>query len=112
MRFVLCLLLISVLAAGLSCFRLAIRVCFRDAATNTESECAFCNPRTLQSTMRNCTGTQDGIPNNLWTEVQKRCILRTCRQQHPSQKVLPTIFPMGTNRMAREEKFIMEQTNI
>ncbi|XP_055940330.1 uncharacterized protein LOC129969686 [Argiope bruennichi] len=104
MRLLLFLVLLFFLAGGLSCFRLAIRVCFRDTATNTESECAFCNPRTLQVTMRNCTGTQDGIPNNLWTEVQKRCILRTCRQQHPSQKVLPTIFPVGTNRMVREEE--------
>ncbi|GFS59492.1 uncharacterized protein TNCV_3725981 [Trichonephila clavipes] len=66
------------------------------------NECAYCNPRTLLNTMKNCTRTADGIPNNLWTQVQKRCILRTCRQQHPSQKILPTLFPIEAARMKSE----------
>ncbi|GFU26066.1 uncharacterized protein NPIL_93211 [Nephila pilipes] len=102
MRFILSLMLVSVLATGLTTFRLAIRVCFKDTVDNAKNECAYCNPRTLLNTMRNCTNTKDGIPNNLWTEVQKRCILRTCRQQHPSQKILPTLFPIDAARMKSE----------
>ncbi|GFR23187.1 uncharacterized protein TNCT_464501 [Trichonephila clavata] len=102
MRFLLGLILVSLLATGLSTFRLAIRVCFKDATANAENECAYCNPRTLLNTMKNCTDTADGIPNNMWTQVQKRCILRTCRQQHPSQKILPTLFPIEAVRMKSE----------
>ncbi|XP_035212756.1 uncharacterized protein LOC118186731 isoform X2 [Stegodyphus dumicola] len=90
MRYFLCLILIAVLAKELSSFRLALRVCFKDTVnTAVENDCAYCNPRTLLST--------DGIPDQAgqaaWTAQHKRCILRTCREQYPEQKILPTLIP-------------------
>ncbi|XP_035212757.1 uncharacterized protein LOC118186731 isoform X3 [Stegodyphus dumicola] len=62
-----------------------------------KNDCAYCNPRTLLSTMRDCTKTKDGIPDQAgqaaWTAQHKRCILRTCREQYPEQKILPTLIP-------------------
>ncbi|KAG8196109.1 hypothetical protein JTE90_007845 [Oedothorax gibbosus] len=96
MRLFLIYLLITILSTSFA-FRLVIRLCFKDNITpDAVAECAYCNPRTLQRIMKNCTNTKDGIPSTIWNDIEKRCILRTCRQEYPSQKTLPTINPMKT----------------
>ncbi|GIY81727.1 uncharacterized protein CDAR_430931 [Caerostris darwini] len=90
MRYILCFAVIFAFATGLSGFRLAIRLCFRDPVADTKNDCAYCNLRTLSST----AGQQD----NVWTAQQKHCILTACRKQHPSQKILPTLVPLQSMR--------------
>ncbi|XP_015930156.1 uncharacterized protein [Parasteatoda tepidariorum] len=104
MRYIFLLSILTLFIAGHSSFRLAIRLCFKDTGTATDqSNCAYCNPKTLLQTLRNCTNTEDGLPTkspndigpgSIWSEIDMKCVLDKCKAEYPEQRVLPTLFPI------------------